>query len=181
MTSTSRQELLSLLDYVHARLNDRFDGMSEKEYLWEPVADCWSVRPDEKGEYYADRAYPDPEPAPFTTIAWRMWHIGDDCLLSYSDRFFEGLHERRTRAWPGTVAGAREQLNSEWARFRGHVAGLDDESLARALGPAAGPYAKDSYHALVLHALDEVIHHGAEIGVLRDLYRQRGSLDTHMD
>jgi hypothetical protein len=29
---------------------------------------------------------------------------------------------------------------------------------------------------LALHILDELTHHAAEIGVLRDLYRQRDSL-----
>ena len=38
------------------------------------------------------------------------------------------------------------------------------------LGPVAGPYAKDDKASLVLHQLDEQIHHGAELGVLRDLY-----------
>jgi hypothetical protein len=29
---------------------------------------------------------------------------------------------------------------------------------------------------LALHVLDEVVHHGAEAGLLRDLYAHRGSL-----
>jgi hypothetical protein len=29
---------------------------------------------------------------------------------------------------------------------------------------------------LALHVFDEIVHHGGEIGVLRDLYRQRSSL-----
>lgn len=38
------------------------------------------------------------------------------------------------------------------------------------LGPIAHEYAESSKAALVLHNLDEQIHHGAELGVLRDLY-----------
>jgi hypothetical protein len=30
---------------------------------------------------------------------------------------------------------------------------------------------------LVLHVLDEVIHHGAEVGLLRDLYLRRDQLN----
>ena len=79
------------------------------------------------------------------------------------------------RAWPPTVEEGVERLNLEWARFRAHIAATDDAALALPLGPRGGPFAKDSYHALVLHALDEVIHHGAEIGVIRDLYRHRAA------
>jgi hypothetical protein len=42
------------------------------------------------------------------------------------------------------------------------------------MGPVAGPYAEADAASLVLHQLDEQIHHGAELGVLRDLY-----LHTH--
>ena len=174
MSTARLKDLLALLDYVHERLMGQFDGMSDEEYLWEPVPGCWSVRPDEDGVFRAEKTYPDPRPAPFTTIAWRLWHIGGDCLLIYSDRFFEG-RDRDVREWPGTVAGGLDELNREWTRFRGHVAALDDEALARPLGPAGGRYAEDSFLALFLHALDEVIHHSAEIGVIRDLYRHLGT------
>lgn len=38
------------------------------------------------------------------------------------------------------------------------------------LGSIAGEYAASDKASLVLHHLDEQIHHGAELGVLRDLY-----------
>ena len=47
---------------------------------------------------------------------------------------------------------------------------------AAPLGPAWGPYAQDNTVDLALHVLDEVIHHGAEVGLLRDLYAHRSSL-----
>jgi hypothetical protein len=61
-------------------------GLSDDEYLWEPVAECWSVRPRAEqstplnrwlpdGEAGLDLEYPDPVPPPFTTIAWRMTHL----------------------------------------------------------------------------------------------------------
>jgi hypothetical protein len=171
---STTDELLSLLDYVHGRILGRLEGITEDEYLWEPVSGCWSVRPGEDGTHRADGTYPDPQPAPFTTIAWRLWHIGADCLGGYCDRFWEG-RDGGGREWPGERAGALAEFDRQWLRFRAHVAALDDEGLARPLGPAGGPYAKDSYHALVLHALDEVVHHTAEIGVIRDLYRASGA------
>jgi uncharacterized damage-inducible protein DinB len=163
-------ELVDQLDSVYTRLVERLDGIGDAEYLWEPVSGSWSVRAGEDGVYRAEKSYPDPEPAPFTTIAWRLWHIGGDCLLSYSDRFFEGK-DRDVREWPGTAAGGIAALDGEWTRFRAHVTAMDDEALGSPMGPKAGRWAEHSYRALALHAMTEVIHHGAEIGLLRDLHR----------
>ena len=168
---SNTDELLALLDYAHGRIVGRLEGLCVEEYLWEPVAGCWSVRAGEDGVFRAEKQDPEPQPAPFTTIAWRSWHIAADCLLDYCTRFFEGRDEGESRPWPGTPQGALVELEKHWARFRAHLAALDDAALAAPLGPSAGPYAQDSHQALVLHALDEVIHHGAEIGVVRDLYR----------
>ena len=54
------------------------------------------------------------------------------------------------------------------------VAALSEEGLARPCGPAEGPFAEDSMARLVLHINREVIHHLAEVCLLRDLY-----LHTH--
>jgi hypothetical protein len=56
------------------------------------------------------------------------------------------------------------------------MAGLSAEEWAAPLGPSWGPYAESNTADLVLHVLDEVIHHGAEVGLLRDLYAQRSAL-----
>ena len=47
---------------------------------------------------------------------------------------------------------------------------LGDEDLTRPCGEAEGPFAAYPFAALVLHINREVIHHGAEICLLRDLY-----------
>ncbi|MBR7835119.1 DinB family protein [Actinospica durhamensis] len=174
MATSTTQELVVLLDYAHERLRDRIAGMSDHEYLWEPAPGCWSVRTGQDGVARVDLDRDAPEPPPLTTIAWRLWHIAD-CLRSYTDRAFE------TQATPGpgldwttSPVAAAAVVDSEWDRFVGHVRKLDQEALERPIGPAFGPYAQDSMHALVLHATDEVIHHGAEVALLRDLYRVTG-------
>jgi hypothetical protein len=47
---------------------------------------------------------------------------------------------------------------------------LSTEDLAKPIGPAEGPWADKPMLDLVLHINREVIHHGAEIALLRDLY-----------
>jgi hypothetical protein len=39
------------------------------------------------------------------------------------------------------------------------------------MGAIAGPYAADTMSGFALHILDELIHHGAEVGTVRDFYR----------
>ncbi len=54
------------------------------------------------------------------------------------------------------------------------MAALGEEELARPCGPAEGPFAEAPLADLVLHINREMIHHGAEICLLRDLYLRRG-------
>jgi hypothetical protein len=56
------------------------------------------------------------------------------------------------------------------------VRGLDADGLARPCGPAEGPFAEYPMASLVLHINREVIHHGAEISLLRDLYLNRDQI-----
>ena len=50
--------------------------------------------------------------------------------------------------------------------------------VGRLLGPRGGPYAEDPMAELIAHINREVMHHGAEICLLRDLYRAAG-VKTH--
>ena len=163
--------LLVTFDRVWDRQRGRLEGLTRDEYLWEPVAGCWSVR-EVDGTWRAnERSWPEPDPAPVTTVAWRMWHIASDCFADYTER---GLGDRpldvRGGEWFGDVEPALAALDRAWAGFRAGIEALGDDGLWRPLGDQWGPYAEDSWGALVVHALDELSHHGAEIGLLRDLY-----------
>jgi DinB family protein len=162
--------LFDTFDFVWARLRDRVADLDDAEYLWEPVEEMWTVR-EKDGGWRCDWARPDPVPAPLTTIAWRLWHIAD-CLASYvAPHLGEWPLPGEFRDWTGDPATARELLDRAYDAFRSRMTDLGEEGLRRPLGEKWGPYAKDSWAALVLHALDEVAHHGAEVGLLRDLYR----------
>jgi hypothetical protein len=167
------RDVLQTLDAVRDRTIVRLDGLTDSEYLWEPVAGCLTVRADGEGVFRADpRPAGAVRPAPFTTIAWRTWHIGAGCLRGY-DRLFDGgsAPGDDRQLWPGTAAEGVAMLASDWARFRGRAESLGDDRLVQPMGSRAGAFAHESYLLLVLHALDEAAHHGAELGVLRDLYQ----------
>ncbi|HWI02509.1 MAG TPA: hypothetical protein VNT52_01540, partial [Acidimicrobiales bacterium] len=54
-----------------AGFRPRLNGLTDEEYLWEPVAGCWTLHPTDDGQVLYDHAWPPPRPSPFTTIAWR--------------------------------------------------------------------------------------------------------------
>ncbi|MGP4110430.1 DinB family protein [Streptomyces sp. 4N509B] len=174
-----RDELLEQLDaHWHRQLRPRLDGLTDEEYLWEPVPGCWSVRPDGTGGFTRDdirEGEPEPEPQPVTTIAWRMGHLVTDILGGRAARHFEGRAPTPWDAFPyaGTAKGALAQLDEAYERWVAGVRGLGAAELARRCGPSEPYFADAPLAALVLHIHREVIHHGAEISLLRDLYPWR--------
>jgi hypothetical protein len=165
------------------QLRPRLDGLTDDEYLWEPVPGAWSLRPRGEastamaaggGDLVADFEHPPPSPTPVTTIAWRIAHLLVGVLGARNAAHFGAPPvDYATRVWPATAAEALAQLDIEYARWSEGVAGLDEAGLARPVGPAEGEWGELPYAALVLHINREVIHHGAEIALLRDLYAHR--------
>ncbi|OBI88000.1 DinB family protein [Mycobacterium asiaticum] len=167
MTDLTNQ-LADQLDF-HWRnhLRPRLDGMTDAEYFWQPVPHCWTVHPG--GE--VDFAYPPPQPAPFTTIAWRLAHVIVGVFAMRNHSHF-GAPPADYQSWPyaSGAATALRQLDDVYATWIEGVRSLSAADLSRPCGPAEGPYADYALSELVLHINREAIHHGAEIACLRDLY-----------
>ena len=162
------EELAEQLDWHwQHQLRPRLEGLTDDEYFWEPVPGCWTLHPDGS----IDFSYPPPQPEPFTTIAWRLAHVIVGVLAMRNHSHFGGP-PADYQSWPYArdARTALEQLDTAYANWITGVRGLDDAALARPCGPAEGPYADFSMATLVLHINREVIHHGAEIACIRDLY-----------
>ncbi|MBP2368203.1 DinB family protein [Pseudonocardia parietis] len=165
-------------------LRPRFAGLTDDEYLWEPAGGAWSVRrrgasatpPGAgSGEWVCDFAFPQPDPPPVTTIAWRLAHVIVGVFGMRVHSHFGGpAIDFTSHAYAGTADEALAQLDDGYRRWVAGVAALGTDGLARPCGPAEGPYADEPLSTLVLHIHREVLHHGAEIALLRDLYRARG-------
>ena len=168
MSNELVRHLAEQLDFHwRAQLRPRLDGLTDDEYFWEPVPDCWTVHADGG----IDFSYPPPQPEPFTTIAWRMAHVIVGVLAVRNHSHFGGPPaDYGTWQYATDAATALDQLDQAYGQWRDGVLGLDDAGLAEPCGPAEGPYAEESMATLVLHINREVIHHGAEIALLRDLY-----------
>jgi hypothetical protein len=166
------------------QLRDRLDGLTDDEYFWEPVPGCWNVRargtgaaPVQagSGEMTIDFAMPVPDPPPFTTIAWRLGHVIVGVLAMRSaSHFGRAPTDYWSFEYAPTAAAALAQLDAEYATWMAGVESLDETGLARPCGEAEGQYAELPLAALVLHINREMIHHLAEVCLLRDLH-----LHTH--
>lgn len=167
--------LLAGLDEAWNRLSARLAGISQDEYRWAPVAGCWDLTEAADG-WRPDYVRDAPEPGPVTTIAWRMWHIGAGCLANYVSPELGDwpLHAPR-EFWPPDVAGGLAELALSYQEFRTRVLGLGEDGMRRKLGPDWGEYAENNWADLLVHALDELAHHGGEIALLRDLYPRLAS------
>ena len=149
------------------QLRPRLDGLTDDEYFWCPVPNCWTVHDDGS----IDFEYPPPEPAPFTTIAWRLAHVIVGVLAMRNHSHFGGP-PADYQSWPYATDAvtALRQLDDAYEIWIAGVRGLDDDELDRPCGPAEGPYAEYPISTLILHINRETIHHGAEIACIRDLY-----------
>ena len=83
--------------------------------------------------------------------------------------FFEPRH-RAINWFGGPPPDEKRSLDDT---CRALVRSLGEEGLAQPCGPVEGKWAEYTMAELVLHINREVIHHGAEIALLRDLYAHR--------
>ncbi len=174
-------ELADQLDW-HWReaLRPRLDGLTDDEYFWEPVPGMWSIRPRGtstaaialgSGAFTLDYDR-EADPAPATTIAWRLSHLLTGVFGWRVASHFGGPPvSYESYDFPGTAADALTRLDDVYAAWLAGVRGLGADGLARPSGPAEGPFAQYPMASLVLHINREALHHGAEIALLRDLYR----------
>lgn len=182
-------ELVDQLDghWTH-QLRPRLEGLTDTEYFWEPVPGCWSLRrrthppaPGTLGSPSADWAFdllrPAPAPPPVTTIAWRLAHLIVSVLGERVAAQFGGPPvSHSTFTYAGTATGALAQLDDVYAAWITGVRQLDPTGLARPIGPSEtknGNSPDTPLASLILHINREVIHHGAEISLLRDLHTTR--------
>ncbi|MFI6644680.1 DinB family protein [Streptomyces sp. NPDC050504] len=143
----------------------------------EKIAEDWSVGVERVEQVLAHTGEPEPDETPITTIAWRLGH----------------LHSTFAGRWEWTFGGRRQDpyqlvdftpsaglaLERFWATldlWRESVASVTDEQLDT-VGFSQYPYGSDPddpFVAVLWGDNIELIHHMAEIALLRDLWRVRG-------
>ncbi|TCN44676.1 DinB family protein [Kribbella orskensis] len=91
------------------RLDRRMEGLTDDEYFWEPVAGCWSVKPDvdRPGRWTYEYEFAPPTP-PVTALSWRLVHITADNLIYWEHAFGPGVRNFPDLPVPSTAAAALE-------------------------------------------------------------------------
>ncbi len=171
-----KASLVQLSEYTWGRTWARLDGLTDAEYRWEPVGDCWSIRRGDDGVFHPDWLAT-ADPPPFTNMAWRLCHL-IRCYGEQRNRVWLGVSTdgapvrfEVTAPAPVSAADALTSLAAAYAEWTTVLDMVSEAALAEKLGPVAGPFADANQADFVLHMLDEFIHHGAEIALLRDLWR----------
>jgi hypothetical protein len=156
MAGSVRRAVLTQVDWWWRVLfRRRLDGLIDDELWWEPVPGCWTLHADEAGVFRYEwppgsRGEVTP---PFTTMAWRLCHLGCSAMARWT----------------------------MWERWRAAVRALSEDDMWRPLAatgmgvdaPIMRLGGTDPFVHHLLHQQREFIHHGAEVSLLRDLYRAR--------
>lgn len=221
--------LLDQFDKAREMAQVRLTGLGDEEYLWEPVANSWSIRRRGEavtpraygpGEWVIDKGAPDipaneyaeiarqaaggmtvakiaddwsvsverieqvlahtgelePDDTPITTIAWRLGHL-HSCFAGQWEWTF-GERRQEPKLLVDFTPSADLALERFWKlidRWRESVATVTEEQLDT-VGFSQYPYGSDPddpFITVVAGANLELIHHMAEIALLRDLWRAR--------
>lgn len=164
--------LIGLTDKVRNRFRPRLEGLTDAEYTWAPAPVVWNVHPDGAWDF---ALMPGPNP-PVTTIGWRLVHIID---LLTEDRCWIQLgldypDDRPPFRVTTTAADALAALDEAFAAWRGVLEAADDARLDEKVEGVPWP----DRGTFALHIVDELIHHAAEVSLLRDLYAAQHAPDV---
>jgi hypothetical protein len=113
-----------------------------------------------------------------TTIAWRLAHLIVGFASTNGEHFGGPAVTESTFRYAGSAEDALRQLDDEYELWVDGVRNLGTAGLAQPQGhPPAFAHAPLAKKMLYVNV--EVIHHGAEICLLRDLYLRNGSGESH--
>ncbi len=201
MAEARGQTLLEMMLFIELyTLNRAWNGLTDAELLWEPMPGCWTVRPVEAiqtatpfvvgtwaADFDADRAMAAVEGKaiePLTSIAWLFWHVGSQPGRAAQLDFLGGAHTADS-GWTSpyiashpiftTAEEAVGAMRAGWRELDAALRSSSDEELERPVRfwGYGGPGPMGTGAQVIASILNEVSHHGTQMGVLRDLYRLR--------
>jgi DinB superfamily len=169
----SRLELLlRQLDTSYEALAARLAGLTDEEYFWEPVPGCVTLV-EAGGRWQPARGHPASDPPPFTTLGRRLGHLAVECILGRWDYTFGS----RTLTiedvdYGGSAAEGLALLSDAYTKWRTGLGTLSDGDLDT-VGLSSMPWGLDPgmpFADILWWNNRELIHHGAELAMLRDLW-----------
>jgi hypothetical protein len=191
------ETLLEMMTFIEMfTLNRAWNGLTDDELMWEPTDGAWSIRPVTEcrtatpfvtGSLAADfdvSVVGDHALEPLTSIAWLFWHVGSQPGRAAELDFFGGAHSAAS-GWTSPYIEAHPMftgaddavsaMRTGWRALDAALRSATDEQLERPTRfwgyGAPGPMGTGAQ--IVGQILNEVGHHGTQMGVLRDFYRVR--------
>ncbi|MFC6063563.1 DinB family protein [Streptomyces ochraceiscleroticus] len=140
------------------------------------IAEDWSVSVERVEQVLAHTGTPEPDVTPVTTIAWRLAHLHFEFAGRWEWTF--GERRREPKLLVDFTPSADLALERFWAsvdRWRDSIATVTDEQLDT-VGFSQYPHGSDPddpFIGVLAGGNLELIHHMAEIALLRDLWRAR--------
>ncbi|HAA86407.1 MAG TPA: hypothetical protein DCE14_08705 [Kosmotogaceae bacterium] len=149
--------------------NYHLPELTDHMCLWEPVAECWSVRKKVDGKWFPDWSDKEPDPPPVVTIGWLTWHLNWwwSSLLARVNE--EEPVPRNEVAWPGSAESVVARLNELSEKWTGFLDGLSSNDLEK---PFDYPWPEPRPLKIALAwANSELMKNIAEIGIIHHLYK----------
>jgi hypothetical protein len=197
--------LLEMMLFIELyTLNRAWNGLTDEELLWDPMPGAWTVHPRDEcqtatpfvvGVWAADfdadlaaAANQGKAVGPLTSIAWLFWHVGSQPGQTAELDFLGGAHTAES-GWTSpyiavhpifmTAGDAVAAMQAGWRALEAALRSAADERLERPTrfwdyGGRPGPVGTGTQ--VISSVLNEVSHHGTQIGVLRDLYGLRATV-----
>lgn len=162
--------LLRHIDDAWLRLQSWLDGLAEAEFRWRPVENVWHLE-EKNGRWTIPYSWIPPDPAPFTTIAWRMAHLATSNVLVVEYAFGEGKTKLEDLDLPPDAAGMIDYLAESHGAFVKEVAALNDANLSELRPTEWGE--RRTLAAIIGSTILHEVEHGAQISVLREMYRHQ--------
>ncbi len=156
------------MEDAYTRLRDRLQGLTDEEFFWQPVPDAWTVYEDRPGHWTYDYEIPDPKPAPVTTIAWQVVHLGTTRLMYHEWAYGEAKLTFPEIDIPRDTKGAMHLLEHGFELLKRD---LNDETEAGLDRPRKTNWSElwPAWRIFTSMTNHDALHTGA-IGALRDLY-----------
>lgn len=166
--SVSRRDLLRWqFDLTWSLMELHLEELKPEDFLWEPAARCWTVRPGVDGVWVPDWEDSEPDPVPVPTIGWITWHIGWWWSVTLDHARRRTPRDRGEISWPGDGRATIEWLRALRAEWLEVLDRLTDADL-----DATAPFPwRDSPELTVAHMVgwvnSELMKNTAEVGQLR--------------
>jgi len=161
-----RDVLHFTMEEAYTRLRDRLEGLTAKEFFWQPVKDAWTIYEDRPGHWTYHYEIPDPDPAPVTTIAWQVTHLATTRFMYHEWAYGAAKLTFPELVIPSSVAGAIEFLHAGYRALRADLETEDDLDRPRKTNWGEMWPAWRIFTCMTDH---DALHTGM-IGGLRDLY-----------